>query len=72
MGAIPAGRAGLAASAVTLARKLDTDAGLATAAVARELRATLEALMKDEDGGSDEFADVMRQLSATVQHPAQR
>lgn len=58
---------GLAASARVLARKLDTDAGLATAAVARELRATLESLAKsggDDDG--DSLADLVAHLSSPV------
>jgi hypothetical protein len=53
----------LAGIALTLAEALDAGAGLATAAVARELRATLEALTDD---GSDEAEDVLAGLSAPV------
>src|SRR5829696_7846732 len=52
--------ASLAAVALTLARSLDEGAGLATAAVARELRATLLALAasggEDDDGRQDLIA----------------
>lgn len=58
---------GLAASALVLARTLDEGAGLATAAVARELRATLTALTA---GGSDEgegdFDAIVASLSAPL------
>ena len=55
---------GLAAAALVLARALDTDAGLATAAVARELRATLTALTSTgSDEGDDGFAAVIASLS---------
>lgn len=64
---IPPGRSGLAAAALTLARKLDTDAGLATAAVARELRATLAALLEErEDEGADAFDQWISRLSTPV------
>ena len=62
--------ASLAASAVALARKLDEDAGLATAAVARELRATMTALAPPvEDGNSSDIDELVRALSAPVQLP---
>lgn len=58
---------GLAASALVLARTLDGDAGLATAAVARELRATLTALTTSgSDEGDDDFATIVASLSAPV------
>ena len=60
-----ADRPGLAASALVLAAKLDTDAGLATAAVARELRATLAALARADDGDTGvEVADLISRLSS--------
>ena len=59
----------LAASALVLAAKLDSDAGLATAAVARELRATLAALTDGgRDEGDDGFAALVAGLSAPVEH----
>jgi len=61
------GSASLAASAVALARKLDEDAGLATAAVARELRATMTALAPPEDGTSSDIDELVARLSAPVQ-----
>jgi len=57
---------GLAAAALVLAAKLDGDAGLATAAVARELRATLTALT---DGGKDEGDDGFGALIAGLSAP---
>ena len=60
---------GLAASALVLAAKLDADAGLATAAVARELRATLTALTEaGTTGDTDPFAELTALLSSPVQH----
>lgn len=40
--------------ALTLAKTLDEGAGMATAAVARELRATLADLARDRDDGDDD------------------
>jgi hypothetical protein len=57
---------GLSASALVLARALDNDAGLATAAVARELRATLTALTDSGSGDGDGFEDIVARLSAAV------
>ena len=59
----------LAQMAYHLARKLDTDAGLATAAVARELRATLAALTpeKETDDG-DSIDALIAALSSPVEH----
>lgn len=47
-------------AALTLARALDEGAGLATAAVARELRATMTELAKGtvRDDGPDPFAEL--------------
>lgn len=50
----------LVATALTLARKLDDGAGMATAAVAKELRATLDAILReasDDDDGLDSFVN---------------
>lgn len=57
----------LARLAVTLAQTLDGDAGMATAAVSRELRATL-ADLEGRHGGSDndELTSFLAQLSAPV------
>jgi hypothetical protein len=59
---------GLAASALMLARTLDEGAGLATAAVARELRATLETLTKgaSDDGSADATASLFAELSTPM------
>jgi hypothetical protein len=52
----------LAQTAYTLARALDDGAGMATAAVARELRATLEQIVEvGDDGGA--AASLYEQLS---------
>jgi hypothetical protein len=62
----------LAATALTLARALDQGAGLAVAAVARELRATLAALAGpaggDPDDGTQEF---FARMSTPVRHGPQ-
>jgi hypothetical protein len=52
----------LAALARTLAAKLDNDAGLATAAVAREYRAVLDALARAGDRASDPFEDLFAEM----------
>ena len=59
----------LAETAYTLARALDEGAGLATAAVARELRATLEALSRSGDDGDSAVARLLAELSAPVVNP---
>jgi hypothetical protein len=71
IGELPKGLGGLAAAALILARSLDDGAGLATAAVARELRATLLELVKGgaHDDGPDPIAELVRELSKPV--PAQ-
>ena len=57
--------------AYNLARKLDDGAGMATAAVAKELRETLAAMA--EEAGDDDGSDLLRRLSqpegATVPSP---
>ena len=58
----------LGTSALTLARTLDEGAGMAVAAVAKELRATLKELTP-HDGG-DDFTRLMAALSAEVRDPA--
>ena len=63
------GTEGMKATAVRLARTLDGDAGLATAAVARELRACLSSLMREgTDEHSDALAALITRMSAPVQH----
>ncbi len=57
----------LGAIALTLAQTLDEGAGMAVAAVAKELRATLKELTP-HDGG-DDFQKLMDELQATVRHP---
>lgn len=52
--------------AVTLAKALDGDAGMATAAVARELRATLNDLEGRSGGDDDGFAGLLADLSTPV------
>lgn len=61
----PAHRA-LVAVALTLARKLDEDAGMATAAVARELRLTLDAILGGPDDDDDGFAAFVDGLRAPM------
>jgi hypothetical protein len=56
----------LSASVLVLARALDQGAGLATAAVARELRATVEALTK---GGGDDSDPATAALFARLSSP---
>jgi hypothetical protein len=63
--------ASLAELAYTLARKLDAGAGMATAAVAKELRETLTQMA--EEAGADDSAALLAQLAgmpAPVRHPA--
>lgn len=57
----------LVAIALTLAQKLDKDAGMATAAVATELRATLDDIMREADD-DDELNGFLAGLSAPVEH----
>lgn len=52
--------------AVTLAAALDADAGMATAAISRELRATLSELETRNGEPSDEFGRIIAELSAPV------
>lgn len=54
--------------ALTLAGSLDSGAGMATAAVSKELRATLADLLKDRHDGDDD-SDWTAGLSAPVRHP---
>jgi hypothetical protein len=58
----------LAELAYTLARALDegAGAGMSTAAVAKELRATLEVLARSGDDGDSEVAQLIAELSAPV------
>ena len=57
--------AALAAQALNLAAKLDGDAGMATAAVSKELRATLDALTPSEEDDDD----LVARLQAPVGDP---
>jgi len=50
-------RSGLTELAIALAQTLDKGAGLAVAAVSRELRATLTALAAQSDGDDDDLED---------------
>jgi hypothetical protein len=62
----------LSASALVLARTLDEGAGMAAAAVARELRSTLTALAEGgKAGDADPFADIAAVLSAPVEYAPQ-
>ena len=73
IGEVPRGLEGLAEAALTLARSLDDGAGLATAAVARELRATLVELVKGcdrDDDAADPIGELVAQLRAPVGHAA--
>lgn len=56
----------LVAIALTLAQKLDEGAGMATAAVAAELRATLDDILR-EAGDDDELNGFLAGLSAPVE-----
>lgn len=62
--------AALVATALTLARKLDDGAGLATAAVARELRSVLDVLTKTEGGDDDDLNAFVSGLSSPLGNPA--
>lgn len=56
-----------AALAITLAKVLDADAGMAVAAVSRELRATLSELEAATAGEPDDaFATLIAELSAPL------
>lgn len=52
--AVTSAHVALVATALTLARKLDDGAGMATAAVARELRSTLDAILKGAETDDDD------------------
>jgi hypothetical protein len=59
----------LAETAFNLARKLDGDAGMATAAVARELRETLKAIA--EAASDDDGSALLAELSTPLGDPPQ-
>jgi len=60
----------IARLAVTLAQTLDGDAGMATAAVSRELRATLADLENRNGGNADDgLARLLAELSSEVVNP---
>jgi hypothetical protein len=52
--------------AVTLAKALDGDAGMATAAISRELRATLSELESRNGEETDDFTDFLKELSTPM------
>lgn len=52
--------------AITLALSLDDGAGMAAAAISKELRATLKELTPHDSG--DDFQKLMDELSTTVRH----
>jgi len=52
--------------AVTLAKALDGDAGMATAAISRELRATLSELESRNGEDADDFTDFLKELSTPM------
>lgn len=52
--------------AVTLAKALDADAGMATAAISRELRATLAELEQRNGEPPDDLSRFLAQVSAPV------
>ena len=60
----------LVAIALILAQKLDEGAGMATAAVAAELRATLDDILKGADD-DDELNGFLAGLSSAVEHTPQ-
>ena len=60
----------LARLAVTLAQTLDGDAGMATAAVSRELRATLADLEGRGGDTDDSLASLIAELSAPMVDPS--
>ena len=56
-------RIALAAMALTLAKELDAGAGMASAAMVKELRATLHELGGDDGSDDDAFAEWERSLA---------
>lgn len=67
--ALTSAHVALVATALTLARKLDDGAGMATAAVARELRCTLDAILKGaETDDDDALTGFLAGLSSPMEH----
>jgi len=63
------GTAGLRATALRLAKTLDGDAGIATAAVPRELRPPLEALIvKEPDVYNAALTELITRMSSPISH----
>lgn len=60
----------LVATAITLARKLDEGAGMATAAVAKELRATLDAILARPDTEDDDLDAFVNSLGTPSMGPS--
>jgi hypothetical protein len=52
--------------AYSLARQLDAGAGMAAAAIAKELRATLDQLTRTDDDSDDELEQLISRLSAPM------
>lgn len=69
LGAIPSPDPALVALARTLAAELDAGAGMATAAVSKEYRATLTQLRAVDDGGDDLLNSWLADLSAPLVKP---
>ncbi|HSJ45285.1 MAG TPA: hypothetical protein VK923_11445 [Euzebyales bacterium] len=65
----PAGS--LAAAALVLAAELDAGAGMAAAAVSRELRVIMQALAADPARAVDPEQELLGDLSAAVWDPAE-
>ena len=63
----PAHDQALGALALNLAGQLDSGAGMASAAIGRELRATLDQLRGDDDGDPD---DAFAKWEADLAHPS--
>lgn len=67
--AVPSPDPALVALARTLAAELDAGAGMATAAVSKEYRATLTQLRAVDDGGDDLLNSWLADLSAPLVKP---
>ena len=70
--AINPDREALCELALTLARTLDDGAGMAVAAVARELRATLDALVRSEAPIDDDISRFITALSTPIRDTTQQ
>jgi hypothetical protein len=73
VGELPRSTSSLAQTAIVLARALDDGAGMGTASVARELRATMAALMEvtqDDTDGTAALESWVAGLQSEVGHQA--